>query len=160
MGSIPVLGRSPGEGNGNPVGILAWEIPWTQEPGGLQSVGSPKGWAQLSYLTTTKMFIVVISYAGLNFFTQHIMFSFASCNLFDLTSILCDNNIITAILFWLLFAFSVIFHLFTFNLFVFFYLKWISHRQHVPAAKSLELCLTFCYRMNHSLPGFSVHGIL
>ena len=22
--------------------ILAWEIPWTEEPGGLQSMGSPK----------------------------------------------------------------------------------------------------------------------
>ena len=39
-GSIPGLGRSPGEGNGNPLHILAWEIPWTEEPGGLQSMGS------------------------------------------------------------------------------------------------------------------------
>ena len=31
MGSIPELGRSPGEGNGNTrVGILAWEIPWIE----------------------------------------------------------------------------------------------------------------------------------
>ena len=22
--------------------VLAWEIPWTEEPGGLQSMGSPK----------------------------------------------------------------------------------------------------------------------
>ena len=34
LGSIPGLGRSPGEGNGNPLSILAWEIPWTEEPGG------------------------------------------------------------------------------------------------------------------------------
>ena len=34
LGSIPELGRSPGEGNGNPLSILAWEIPWTEEPGG------------------------------------------------------------------------------------------------------------------------------
>ena len=27
------LGRFPGEGNGNPFSILAWEIPWTEEPG-------------------------------------------------------------------------------------------------------------------------------
>ena len=27
--------------------ILAWEIPWTQEPGGLQSMGS-QSWARLS----------------------------------------------------------------------------------------------------------------
>ena len=29
MGSIPGSGRSPGEGNGNPLHILAKEIPWT-----------------------------------------------------------------------------------------------------------------------------------
>ena len=35
-GSIPGSGRSPGGGNGNPLSILAWKIPWTEEPGGLQ----------------------------------------------------------------------------------------------------------------------------
>ena len=40
LGSIPGLGRSPGEGNGNPLHIPAWRIPWTEEPGGLQSLGS------------------------------------------------------------------------------------------------------------------------
>ena len=25
-------GRSPGEGNGNPLCTLAWEIPWTEDP--------------------------------------------------------------------------------------------------------------------------------
>ena len=29
-GSIPGSGKSPGEGNGNPLQILAWEIPWTE----------------------------------------------------------------------------------------------------------------------------------
>ena len=37
-GSIPVLGRSPGEGHGNPPSIFAWRILWTEEPGGLWSV--------------------------------------------------------------------------------------------------------------------------
>ena len=27
---------------------LAWKIPWAEEPGGLQFVGSLKSWAQLS----------------------------------------------------------------------------------------------------------------
>ena len=27
--------------------ILAWRIPWKEEPGGLQSMGSRKSWAQL-----------------------------------------------------------------------------------------------------------------
>ena len=48
MGSIP--------GSGNPLEkdrvthsyILAWEIPWTEEPGGLQSMGSPKSRTRLS----------------------------------------------------------------------------------------------------------------
>ena len=51
-GSIPGSGRSPGEGNGNPLqyslekamaphsSTLAWKIPWIEEPGRLQSMGS------------------------------------------------------------------------------------------------------------------------
>ena len=34
-GWLPGSCKSPGEGNGNPVRIFAWEIPWTEEPGGL-----------------------------------------------------------------------------------------------------------------------------
>ena len=42
---IPGQGRSPGGGNGNPLHILAWKIPWTEEPGSLQSVlGVTKIW--------------------------------------------------------------------------------------------------------------------
>ena len=32
--------RSPGGGNVIHSSILAWEIPWTKEPGGLQFMGS------------------------------------------------------------------------------------------------------------------------
>ena len=39
MGFIPGLGRSPGGRNGTHSSILAWRIPWTKEPGGLQSMG-------------------------------------------------------------------------------------------------------------------------
>ena len=42
---IQSLGRkdSPGEGNGNPhSSILAVEVPWTEEPGALQSMGGHK----------------------------------------------------------------------------------------------------------------------
>ena len=42
VGSIPGSERSPGEGNAAHSNILAWEIPWTEEPGGLQSMGSQK----------------------------------------------------------------------------------------------------------------------
>ena len=38
--SVQSLGRedSPGEENGNHSTILAWRIPWTEEPVGLQSM--------------------------------------------------------------------------------------------------------------------------
>ena len=35
---IPGSGRSPGEGNGNPLQYLAWKIPWTEECHRLQSM--------------------------------------------------------------------------------------------------------------------------
>ena len=41
---IPGLGRCSEEGNGYPLSILAWEIPWTEEAGGLQSMRSRKTW--------------------------------------------------------------------------------------------------------------------
>ena len=41
-GSIPGLGRSPGKGIHSHSSILAWKIPWTEEPGGLQSMGSQR----------------------------------------------------------------------------------------------------------------------
>ena len=31
-GLIPGSGRSPGEGNGNPLQLLAWKIPWMEKP--------------------------------------------------------------------------------------------------------------------------------
>ena len=36
----PWAGDIPREGKGNPLQYLAWEIPWTQESGGPQSLGS------------------------------------------------------------------------------------------------------------------------
>ena len=51
IGSIPGLGRFPGEGNGNHSSILAWEIPWTEEPVARQaplSMGLQKSQSRLS----------------------------------------------------------------------------------------------------------------
>ena len=39
VGSIPLWGRYPGDTHS---GILAWRISWTEEPGGLQSMGSQR----------------------------------------------------------------------------------------------------------------------
>ena len=47
-GLIPELGRSLGEEHANPhanpipSSILAWRIPWTEEPGRLQFIGSQR----------------------------------------------------------------------------------------------------------------------
>ena len=52
-GSIPGLGRSPGEGNSNPLHILAWKISGTEEPDGLQPIGLQRvgyDWATNTYL--------------------------------------------------------------------------------------------------------------
>ena len=48
VGSILGSGRSPGEGNGNPFQYSCWEIPWTEEPGGLQFMGPQKSQTRLS----------------------------------------------------------------------------------------------------------------
>ena len=38
IGSVPGLGRTLGEGNSTHSSILAWEISWTEEAGGLWSM--------------------------------------------------------------------------------------------------------------------------
>ena len=40
LGSNLRSGRSPEEGNGHYSSVLAWRIPWTEEPCGLQFMGS------------------------------------------------------------------------------------------------------------------------
>ena len=39
---IPGSGRSMEKGMATHSGILAWRIPWTEEPSGLQSIGSQR----------------------------------------------------------------------------------------------------------------------
>ena len=57
MGLIPGSGRVPGGGHGNPLlPTLAWRIPWTEEPGGLQSIGSKRIRHKWSSLTQTLFF--------------------------------------------------------------------------------------------------------
>jgi len=42
MGSIPGSGRSLEKEMAAHSSILAWKIPWTEEPGGLKSMGSQR----------------------------------------------------------------------------------------------------------------------
>ena len=48
-GWTPGWGRFPGEGNGNPLQYSSWRIPWTEEPGRLQSMGLQR-WTHLKQL--------------------------------------------------------------------------------------------------------------
>ena len=52
-GSIPGLGRCPGGGNDNPLQYSCLDNPWTEEPGGLQSMGSQRvehNWGDLPHM--------------------------------------------------------------------------------------------------------------
>ena len=42
VGSILEPGETPGEEMATCSSILAWKIPWTEEPGGLQSIESQR----------------------------------------------------------------------------------------------------------------------
>ena len=53
-GSIPWSGRSPGEGNGNPLQYSCLENPMKEEPGRLQSMGSQRIRHDWSTLLQTK----------------------------------------------------------------------------------------------------------
>ena len=50
-GLTPGLGRSPGEGNGNPLQYSCLGNPWTEEPGGLQPMGSQRSHVWQQYPT-------------------------------------------------------------------------------------------------------------
>ena len=53
VGSIPGSGRPLDEGMATDSSILAWRIPWTEEPEGLQSVGSQRvghDWSDLAHI--------------------------------------------------------------------------------------------------------------
>ena len=56
--------------------ILAWEILWTEEPGGLQSMGLQKSWAWLSnYTATTMLSIFSRAYWLFVYFLQRNVYS-------------------------------------------------------------------------------------
>ena len=48
LGSVPGLGRSPEKKMATHSSILAWEMPQTEKPGRLQSMGWQKSWTQVA----------------------------------------------------------------------------------------------------------------
>ena len=64
---IPALGRSPGERNDNHSSILDCKIPWTEELGGLQSMGSQRvghDWATRQQIVAFQCCVVFCSSCG------------------------------------------------------------------------------------------------
>ena len=68
QGSIPGLGRSSGEGNAGHSSTLAWRIPGTEEPGGLQSVGLQR--VRHDWVTNTWMYTSSHRVGGVLLITQ------------------------------------------------------------------------------------------
>ena len=60
VGSIPGSGRSPGGSMATHSSILAWRIPWTEEPDGLQSMGLQRVRHDLVTKTHTHIIIIII----------------------------------------------------------------------------------------------------
>ena len=60
-GSILRSGRSPGEGHGNPLQYSCLRIPWIEEPGGLQSMGSQSRTLSDQHFTSLSTLLVYYS---------------------------------------------------------------------------------------------------
>ena len=70
LSSTPGLGRSLGEGNGNPLQCSCLENPWTEEPGGLQSIGSQRVTHDLATKQQRVSFIIGKLHISLENFTH------------------------------------------------------------------------------------------
>ena len=82
-GSVPGLGRSPGEGNGHPLQYSCLEKSWSEEPGGLESMGSQRNQTWLSdfsliWNTLFNLYINLITRA-----TMRIYFHFWKCRTYN-----------------------------------------------------------------------------
>ena len=71
MRLISWSGRSPEGGNVNHSSILAWRIPWTEEPGGLQSIVS-QSQIQLKRLSMHTQNVTSFSFTVHDFFLEYI----------------------------------------------------------------------------------------
>ena len=69
VGLIPGLGRSPGGGNATQSSILAWSIPWIEEPGRLPSMGS-QSQAWLKWLNTHTQDVTLVCLASHGLFLE------------------------------------------------------------------------------------------
>ena len=95
MGSIPGSGRSPRKVNNNPLqysSILAWEIPWTEEAGGLQSMGLQRVGHDLATKTTTTPLVKSYQLPFCSFIFHHFAASVYPSHLLDYEDIKSGNH--------------------------------------------------------------------
>ena len=91
---MPVSGRAPGGGNTTRSSVLAWKIPWTEEPCGLESMGlqrathdrahthklgGPQGWKGFRRRWENKLKVVSIS-SGRYFFVMEVNLGTSCCS--------------------------------------------------------------------------------
>ena len=62
LGSVSGLGRPSGEGMATYSSILAWKVPWIEEPGGLRSMGVTKSLSELHFTSVTFEFNLTHSF--------------------------------------------------------------------------------------------------
>ena len=60
LGPIPGVGRSPGEGNATYSRILAWKIPWGEDPGGSPGVQESMGSQRVGHDRATNTFTFLL----------------------------------------------------------------------------------------------------
>ena len=72
-GLVPGLGRSPAGGHGNPLQYLAWRIPWTEEPGVLQSMGSQR--FRHNWVTNFHLYFITLTNISQSLCGNHIKLS-------------------------------------------------------------------------------------
>ena len=64
MGTIPGWGGSPGGGHGNPLQYSCLENPWTEEPGGLPSIGPQRVGHNWSAYTHTHTLLLLLLFSN------------------------------------------------------------------------------------------------
>ena len=77
---IPGLGRSPGEGNDDHSSILAWKIPWTEEPVGCRPWGHKEsGKTEHTCMHTCSLYTHFVESFDHNWVSNFVKSSFCIC---------------------------------------------------------------------------------
>ena len=141
QGSIHGSGRSLGEITTTHSSILAWRIPWTEEPGGLQSLMSQRvghNWSHLAGSKQQRLFLTVLGGGWkyrITYWQDRFLLRFLSLPgrwLSSLCACLCLNLV---------------------------FLEWYSPIGLKKESEVAQSCLTLYDPMDCSLPASSIHGI-